>query len=164
MASRYLEEALKDMVSSELRRMGFKATAYIDIKEIHHIGGIGHYHVLVKHRMANNGHDYNCSAFSVLSYSDWTVSQAELIGRAELSQGQFFMPQVVSDYISLTDFAEWLGFIGRMLRGDDDSENQDIIRCPECNSPMVLNATRFALFKCPNCQKHYDSDIKEVAE
>ena len=84
--NRYLEQAIKDEVLKYLRfHHSIRAVKILDICKINEFGGTVKYSVLVKHKAIANKYcptisKYNCTAFVIMSYSDWTLSIPDEIG------------------------------------------------------------------------------------
>ena len=82
--NRYLEQAIKDEVLKYLRfHYSIRAVKILDICKVDAIGGMVKYNVLAKHKEIANNYPvskYNCTAFAIMSYSDWTLSIPDEIG------------------------------------------------------------------------------------
>jgi hypothetical protein len=95
--SRYLESAIKDELKYHIGKLGLSRakTMYVDVVDA--LGCIRNIHVLVKHKALSDGS--NCSIFSILSYPDWYISSADLIGHAILDgNGIRYVGEDYGDY------------------------------------------------------------------
>ena len=104
--SEWMEMAVKSRINEECRFLGIKKHTYLDYRIVDSVGGVRHILAVIKHKFIqpDEGYGYNVTILSLLTYADWTISGAEVMGHCTYDHDTFWRlyelkSELVSKYL-----------------------------------------------------------------